>query len=306
VGALKRLGSEEIIRAGACCLIGRSSACEVRVENPRVSGQHASVRWTGSAWELRDLGSKNGTFLAGKRLASGGGALLLSGNTFTLGGKGTAAVSFALVDASPPVASARHLPSGTLRGATAGLLVLPDDEHPQVSIFEGRDGRWLMETAGEERPVGDREIVVVDGEAWCLDLPASTGVTLDIGPPTLDSLSMRFRVSADEERVEIIIRHGSKTTHLPSRSFHYMLLTLARARLASAHAPPEEQGWLSRDELCRMLVTDEHRLNVDICRARKHLAAAGVPGAANVVERLLRTGRIRLGVSHVEVEREPA
>jgi len=55
-------------------------------------------------------------------------------------------------------------------------------------------------------------------------------------------------------------------------------VTLARAPLAVAGVPERERGWLERDELCRMLATDELRLNVEVCRARKQFAALGIQG----------------------------
>jgi len=61
--------------------------------------------------------------------------------------------------------------------------------------------------------------------------------------------------------------------------------------------------WLERDELCRMLATDELRLNVDVCRARKQFSALGIQGAASIVDRRMGTGRIRLGVERVDVRR---
>src|SRR5688572_31060429 len=35
------------------------------LDDPRVSAQHARLAWTGGGWSLQDLGSKNGTFVAG-------------------------------------------------------------------------------------------------------------------------------------------------------------------------------------------------------------------------------------------------
>jgi hypothetical protein len=35
------------------------------LDDPRVSGRHACLRWTGGGWRLRDLGSKNGTTVNG-------------------------------------------------------------------------------------------------------------------------------------------------------------------------------------------------------------------------------------------------
>jgi hypothetical protein len=42
-------------------------------------------------------------------------------------------------------------------------------------------------------------------------------------------------------------------------------------------------------------------LNVDIFRARKQFASAGVEGAANIIERRSSTSQIRLGIRAVEV-----
>ena len=43
--------------------IGRGRVNALVVESAEASTVHASVRWTGKAWELRDLGSLNGTYL---------------------------------------------------------------------------------------------------------------------------------------------------------------------------------------------------------------------------------------------------
>jgi Protein of unknown function (DUF3662)/FHA domain len=45
----------------AVTLIGRSRRCDVVVEDPNVSRQHAEVRRQGDSYVLRDLGSTNGT-----------------------------------------------------------------------------------------------------------------------------------------------------------------------------------------------------------------------------------------------------
>src|ERR1044071_6194733 len=52
-------------------LVGRSRLADLRMTDPTVSGEHAVLRWTGREWELHDLGSRNGTSVDGRRLASG-------------------------------------------------------------------------------------------------------------------------------------------------------------------------------------------------------------------------------------------
>src|SRR5690606_25654699 len=120
--------------------------CDVRVDERRVSAEHASLHWTGGRWELRDLGSRNGTWLGGQRLSPGERVPLVEGIVFSLGGAGA---TFVLCDGSPPGAAARHHASGARRAASGGLLLLPDEELPLVSVFEDGEGNWVTETGDD-------------------------------------------------------------------------------------------------------------------------------------------------------------
>jgi len=44
-------------------VIGRSRECQVRVDDPMVSGNHCELRWTEHGWLLKHLGSTNGTYV---------------------------------------------------------------------------------------------------------------------------------------------------------------------------------------------------------------------------------------------------
>lgn len=307
MGAIERAGGGETITLRTRFLIGRSPACDLRIEEARVSGEHARLRWTGAVWEVRDLGSKNGTFVGGQRLAPGGRVDLIAGDVIGLGGAEPPAPTFVLTDSAAPVAGARSASSDLVRFASDGLITLPDDDRPEVSVVEGRDGQWIIEAEGGVRVASEGDTVDAGGVSWVLDLVHGVTSTQGATPttPALEDIGLRFAVSPDEERVDLTVVSPAGETLLPARSYHYLLVTLARARLGAAAAPPAERGWLDRDELCRMLATDELRLNVDIWRARKQLAALGIQGAANVVERRPGTGRIRLGVDRVEVRRAP-
>jgi membrane-bound lytic murein transglycosylase D len=48
--------------------VGRSTECDVVVSHPKVSRQHLEVALDGGRWILRDLGSGNGTYVAGERV----------------------------------------------------------------------------------------------------------------------------------------------------------------------------------------------------------------------------------------------
>ncbi len=48
--------------------IGRSRQCDVVLNDPNVSRQHAEIRPRGGSWVLSDLGSTNGSILNGRRI----------------------------------------------------------------------------------------------------------------------------------------------------------------------------------------------------------------------------------------------
>lgn len=48
--------------------VGRDQRCALHLEDRRLSRRHAVLQDTGSGWQLSDLGSKNGTFVAGCRI----------------------------------------------------------------------------------------------------------------------------------------------------------------------------------------------------------------------------------------------
>ncbi len=49
-------------------MIGRSRQCDIVLNDPNVSRQHAEIRPRGGAWVLSDLGSTNSTSLNGRRI----------------------------------------------------------------------------------------------------------------------------------------------------------------------------------------------------------------------------------------------
>jgi pSer/pThr/pTyr-binding forkhead associated (FHA) protein len=73
-----------VLREGETRLLGRDPAGnDLVLDDARVSGRHARIEWTGQGWALHDLGSKNGTFLAGEPAA---GTPLSDEDWISLGG----------------------------------------------------------------------------------------------------------------------------------------------------------------------------------------------------------------------------
>jgi hypothetical protein len=67
--------------------IGRSLDNDVVLADARVSRYHAHLRWDGKRWVLQDLGSTNGTQVAGKPLAAGRSAVLMPNIQMAFGGQ---------------------------------------------------------------------------------------------------------------------------------------------------------------------------------------------------------------------------
>ncbi len=51
-------------------VLGRSEKCAVYIADARASRRHAQIAWDGETSTLSDLGSANGTFLNGRRIAA--------------------------------------------------------------------------------------------------------------------------------------------------------------------------------------------------------------------------------------------
>ena len=299
MGILEERASGRRVTLGARCLIGRHEACDLRLVDARVSSEHASLHWIGDRWELRDLGSRNGTWLGERRASAGERVGLAEGATLSFGSAGRA---WALVDASPPVVSARSASTGATRSGAGQVLLLPDDQAPLLSIFQELDGRWVLESGAELRQVRDHEPVAVADEVWVLSLPSSNGATLSAqGDPVLEDLELHIAVSRDEEDVVVTLKHEGRSIPLAPRSHHYLLLTLGRLRRRDEGSSAGERGWVDREQLCRMLAVDALKLNTDICRLRKQLADAGVQGAAGIIARRPGSGQVRLGIERVEI-----
>ncbi len=274
-------------------LVGRAPSCTLRLDEAHVSGEHATLLWTGAHWELRDLGSRNGTFVNGERISPGDMKTLGKGTTISFGQSDD---PWEFIDAEAPGAYAVHTGSGRSMTARNRMLALPDAVSPEVVAYPDRAGTWVMEIGDDAaRPVVDGESVQVGDVTWKIYVPdAHVGTAaLDSGPH-IDSVTLTFDVSLDEEHVQLTVLHRGNETALEPREHGYTLLTLARARIEDAALPPSEQGWLDRDRLLKMLGTDTNGLNVAIYRARGQLSKAGVDGAAGIVE--VRRGQRRIGL----------
>ena len=298
MGRIQRVSGGEVRLLAQRCILGRSRACTLRLREPDVSGEHALLRWTGDAWEVQDLHSRNGTFVDRRRLAPGERGVLQVGAVLGFGQPET----FVLVDESAPAVFAVPLDDRAPLEAEGGILALPGPTVPALMVFRGAGG-WLLERHGEVSAVADGEVVRVGGDAWQLHLPELLPRTAEStgAAPHVDDIGLQFAVSRDEEYVELVVMHGARTIDLKARSHHYTLLLLARARLRDGGAAPELQGWVHQSELLDLLRCDVSLLHLNIYRLRQQFGEAGIVGAARVVERRAGTRQLRIGVSQLDI-----
>ena len=285
---------------GTSCLVGRSPASQLVLAHPWVSGQHATIRWSGANWELRDLGSKNGTFVGDRRIPPSKWTPLMEGDTV---GFGRQESPWTLQSASPPAASA-WLGEKCIH-AVDELLALPSADRPLVCIYRSETGIWVAEDADSTTPVEDGERVEVDGDSFLLNLPIVMAATRDMRSGNLGSSAVRFRVSRDQEHITMdVIVHG-ETHHLPHRAHHELLLYLANARLEDARtltAPASEHGWRYQDDVARALRIPPSHFNMTIYRARQQLRSVGFDDADAILERRRGSGQLRIGIARLEVQ----
>ena len=64
-------------------LIGRSANCQVTLDDPLVSREHARIRIAGASATLEDLGSRNGTTVGGVKIT--GAVPVESGTVIRIG-----------------------------------------------------------------------------------------------------------------------------------------------------------------------------------------------------------------------------
>jgi hypothetical protein len=123
-------------------------------------------------------------------------------------------------------------------------------------------------------------------------------------PLDLGSLHLHFGVSSNEEHVELRATSSRGAFDLGVHVHHYLLLTLARRRLADEihGVGVASGGWLDAAEFPSDPMMASGLLNLYVFRIRKQFRDIGVTDARRIVERRTSANLLRIGTNKITLE----
>lgn len=284
-------------------VVGRLPLCHLPLDASFISTAHALFRWNGSFWEIRDLGSKNGTYVNEQRITIGASVHVKNGAEIVFGG---ASERWRLIDDRPPTPAAVPVDGGASSFMVSGTIPVPSADEPLATIYAEGQG-WSLEIDHLRKPLEPGQQFLVAGRSWRFDCPSGAAETraTETRLKRLDEVSLAFSVSRDEEHVTLRLRSGPREQDLGERACFYLALVLLERRLAEQGQGQgqAEAGWLNLDDLLKMVpeYASSSHLNVEICRLRQVLHDAGIQDAPRIIER--RRGQLRFGTDRAEILR---
>jgi pSer/pThr/pTyr-binding forkhead associated (FHA) protein len=285
-------------------LVGRSTRSDLCIEAEHISIQHAAIRWNGESWEIRDLGSRNGTRVEGSALAPGEARTLRKGAQICFGDANEA---WTLLDDSPPQVLALSLETDAVVLPEGDILAIPSSQAPEIILFRNGKGVWEREEPdGTLKPVQDQDRLATRDERWLFCWPHVVARTSAVEDRlSFQAAALELRVSRDEEHVEATLRVPGRMLRLGARAHHYLLLILARHRLDDQNAGHLSSacGWVYVEELLDELRVTPEQLNLDVFRIRQQFSSLGFSSPAEVIERRPRTRQLRLGIADLLVDK---
>ena len=181
----------------AAHVIGKSAAADIFADNPYVSRSHAQISVNGDYFEIRDLGSKNGTYLNGVRLTESDRSRLKNDDKIELA-RGQVVLRF------------------SMWGATATLPAVSEIT-PDDLMVEARSREVWLQGIKLEPPLSRKEFDVLNllfsrrGEACSKDHIATAGWPErsegDVADQDIEQCirRLRLRVEPDPSQPEHIV-----------------------------------------------------------------------------------------------------
>ncbi len=273
------------------------------LNNPQASRIHASLLYNGSHWLLQDT-STNGTFINGEHFVQGAKHRLNAGDIINFGDSSTA--NWKLLDVNAPKNLLIPMTDNLTLIELDDIVVLPNEESPQVMLYQSPQGHWLCEDQSGVVTVQSGHKITTRVGSWYFVAADTLEETRLAAPSTTDdfpAIEINFEVSQNEEHVSLSIALDNQLINLGHRTHHYLLLLLARQRLADNDAglDDNEKGWVDREILSKNLGMDESHINIQIYRLRKQMTKAipSFPVLLQIIQR--RRGELRFACDSVRI-----
>ncbi len=120
---------------------------------------------------------------------------------------------------------------------------------------------------------------------------------------SLARLTLVLAVTRDEEYVSLRLLSDGLDLDLGERAHNFLLLALARRRLADAREgwPDTACGWVHVEDWQHDPSLSPPKLDLDVFRIRQQLLHRGVLDAPQIIERRRTSRQIRLGTGSVTI-----
>lgn len=188
-------------------LIGRASDCDWPVQHPLVSKRHLQIEQSADGWRATDLGSTNGTWVAGGRITS---HLLADGDVISVGGLELIFTIDPYPQLTQSADAARNDDATTLLKSPPEASSIKDDAADQGQVtsspIPASSGTEALADAPAERlvgPVFDKSWETLLASPPAKPLPRSTSV----GRPW-DDWKKKLRTAKPRDRKLLALAAG--------------------------------------------------------------------------------------------------
>jgi hypothetical protein len=276
MGTVRILATGELRHLDCATHIGRAEHSKLRSDNAATSRDHARISWFHGEWHLRDLGSVQGTFLDGERVAERTEHQLRPGQVVRIAGEDLVKI----VSVEEPRPYARNIDTGEERGeADDGGIALPDGALLARDLDSPSGWVLLRDDTSTPWTGADPE--------WELQLPRLSEPTMEPGR-SLANVHITFIVPKNLSRpMGLALRFGEEVVQLRPCQPFFPLYLLARARTE------RPDGFIERSVLQHQSGLSLKHLDAYLGRARERIVEA-LPDARAILE--LQRGWRRLRV----------
>jgi hypothetical protein len=289
-------------------IFGRDLRCSSVLKGNAVSRFHARISWNGENWCLRDLGSRNGTYVNGRLLATEGVFYLNPGDVILFG---DFEEKYLFSERTPPESCLIYAGNDGVekKVSLTHLLPLPSMERPVATIFAGKNGGYFLETeSGELLPLQHAVPFFVEEIKYTpfFENPPDESPQTDTSEMTGSSSAhinfLEILVSPDEESAEVRFHKGNEVFSLNHKVHFYLLAYLARKRIEESEAQEntlketkdDDNGWIDCEVISKELMMNRDHLGQQVFRIRQEFKSIDPLIAEKIIDRQLR-GKMRIG-----------